>query len=209
MVERRAKKPQQPRWLQGLSQAEHFLKLSSLNLQRQGREMIEHTSLHVSQAVMVGRGLILTETLTELRSPEELDPGIEVRRFDWLLLGSSAKESLEIHGGCGFSRKLLHVISQITYCAARLQQDSDSVVVPITARFLYKDLEEMRQWSTESMAWETAQLMPPVIDRVRTLPSDYIVNSPAVMTNVTAEAWRISSIIYLQCRVFRSVMLSF
>lgn len=43
----------------------------------------------------------------------------------------------QIHGGCGFSKKLLHMMSQITYYAARLQQDPENMVVTVTTQYLY------------------------------------------------------------------------
>lgn len=61
----------------------------------------------------------------------------------------------------------------------------------------------MRQWSTESATWECAKSGPPVIDWVRSRPENYQIDSNASMTDVTAEAWRLAAILYLQCRVFR------
>lgn len=109
----------------------------------------------------------------------------------------------QIHGGCGFSKKLLHVLSQVTYCAARLQQEAESPIVPMTADYLYTELLEMRQWSSESKSWEAAKSDPLMIEWVRSQPEGYQIDSNASMTDVTAEAWRIAAILYLKCRVFR------
>ncbi|KAJ4133363.1 hypothetical protein NW754_016171 [Fusarium falciforme] len=94
-------------------------------------------------------------------------------------------------------------MSQVTYCAARLQQEPDSTIVPITARYLHRELQEMRQWSREGITWEEAQKHPQVIEWVRESPDDTIIDSNQAMTDVTAEAWRLAAIIYLQCRLFR------
>lgn len=100
------------------------------------------------------------------------------------------------------------MISQITYCAARLQQDGNSPVIPITAQYLLRELIEMRQWSRESKDWDTVKSEPAVIESVRCLPQGYLIDSHEDMMAVTAEAWRIASIAYLQCRVLRQVACS-
>lgn len=109
----------------------------------------------------------------------------------------------EIHGGCGFSKKLLFMMSQITYCAARLQQEPESPVIPVTAHYLMRQLLDMRQWSRESIAFDAAQQLPPSIEWVRERANNFVISIDFDMTNVTAEAWRIAAMIYMQCRVFR------
>ena len=159
-------------------------------------------SLGLSQAVIVGRALILTQPMVALPEPATFDPEREVKRFGWLLYGTR-QEMYEIHGGCGLSRKLLHVMSQITYCAARLQQDSETPIVPMTAEYLMTELREMRQWSVESRDWAMAKREPQVFVWVESLPEGFVIDGPQQMTDVTAEAWRFAAIIYLQCRVMR------
>ena len=135
---------------------------------------------------MVGRALILAQMMVPL--PATFDPQVEVSRFGWLVNGSK-KNLHEIHGGCGFSRKLLHMMSQITYCAARLQQDPENVVAPITAKYLLRELLQMRQWSKEFEDQKTAS------DHWLFVPKGYKIDSSADMTQVTAEAWRLATII--------------
>jgi hypothetical protein len=137
-----------------------------------------------------------------LPDPATMDPEIESNRFNWLLYGAE-NDLFEIHGGCGFSKKLLHTMSQVTYCAARLQQEPTSTIVPITARFLMRTLTDMRQWSREGKSWEECQKRAQTIEWVRVIPDDVIVSSKEDMTDVTAEAWRIAAIIYYQCRLLR------
>jgi hypothetical protein len=137
-----------------------------------------------------------------LPSAKSFDPTKEASRFGWLLYGKE-DEMFAIHGGCGFSKKLLHVLSQITYCAARLKQESESPVPPMTARFLLQELQEMRQWNDESGSWERAKAGPQTIEWVRTVPDNYIIDDSNVMTDVTAEAWRLAALVYLQCRALR------
>ena len=138
------------------------------------------TSLHICQTVLVARGIILTQIMTKLPQSENFVPMQESRRFSWLLQASS--ESVwTIHGGCGISPKLLHIMSQINYCAARLNQDEQSVVVPITTRKILQFLNELRPTG----------LAEPIID-------------PATkMIERTAYAWLLTAIIYLRCRVQR------
>jgi hypothetical protein len=142
--------------------------------------------------------------MMELPRPDKFDPEKESTRFGWLLYGTE-EEMYEIHGGCGFCKKLLHVVSQITYCTARLQQDVESPMMPVTIRFLQTELMQMRQWSSETNDWEMAKANPPIIDLVRQQPPDYKIESPTFMTDVTAEAWRIAALLYLQCRALRYV----
>jgi hypothetical protein len=137
-----------------------------------------------------------------LPSPQTFNPEAEAGRFSWLLYGTE-KDMFEIHGGCGFSKKLLHLMSQVTYCAGRLQQEPESTIVPITAKFLLRELSEMRQWSREGKDWELARKYPPTIDWVRDKADEVIIDSNQIMTEVTAEAWRIAAIIYYQCRLLR------
>ncbi|KAH7199091.1 uncharacterized protein B0J16DRAFT_393191 [Fusarium flagelliforme] len=107
-------------------------------------------SLHMSQAVLVAQGIILAQVMSKLPQPERFVPLEESRRFSWLLQASS-EEVWTIHGGCGASPKLLHIMSQINYCAARLHQDGKSIVVPITAKKLLQLLYELK--SGTAYAW--------------------------------------------------------
>lgn len=141
-----------------------------------------------------------------LPSPEELRPLKESSRFGWLLYGNE-DEMYEIHGGCGFSKKLLHSMSQVTYCAARLQQEPTSAIVPITARYLHDELANLRQWSSETVPWTEVQKNPQTIEWVKEKPAGYILSTHQEMSEVTAEAWRLAAIIYLQCRLLRYVAL--
>ncbi|RSL53705.1 hypothetical protein CEP53_007672 [Fusarium sp. AF-6] len=202
LTERRLKKPYKPRWLEGFKQGEYFLQATDPGGRFWKDDNVQYSDLRISQSIIVGRAVILAQPMMALPSPATLDPEVESGRFGWLLYGT-LKDMLEIHGGCGFSKKLLHTMSQVTYCAARLQQEPESTIVPITARFLHRELQEMRQWSREGNAWEEAQNHPQVIEWVRATPDDKIIDSNQAMTDVTAEAWRLAAIIYLQCRLFR------
>jgi hypothetical protein len=202
LTERRLKKPYKPRWLEGFKQGEYFLQATDPGGRFWKDDNVQYSDLRISQSIIVGRAVILAQPMMALPSPATLDPEVESGRFGWLLYGT-LKDMLEIHGGCGFSKKLLHTMSQVTYCAARLQQEPDSTIVPITARYLHRELQEMRQWSREGITWEEAQKHPQVIEWVRESPDDTIIDSNQAMTDVTAEAWRLAAIIYLQCRLFR------
>jgi hypothetical protein len=137
-----------------------------------------------------------------LPEPGSMNPEIEASRFNWLLYGTES-DLFEIHGGCGFSKKLLHTMSHVTYCAARLQQEPETTVVPRTAKFLRRTLTDMRQWSREGKSWEECRQHPQTITWVRDTADDVMISSKEDMTDVTAEAWRIAAIIYYQCRLLR------
>ncbi|VUC21728.1 unnamed protein product [Clonostachys rosea] len=202
LTERRALKPYHPRWLLGFLEAENALQRIDPGTRFWNPDNIQLDSLRIAQSIMVGRAVILAQPMTPLISPQELDPQREASRFGWLLYGTE-KEMYEIHGGCGFSKKLLHVVSQITYCAARLQQEPESPITPMTIRFLLDELQNMRQWSSESRSWDMAKEGDQTIVWVQQQPDGYTINTSADMTDVTAEAWRIAVIVYLQCRGLR------
>ncbi|KAF7533350.1 hypothetical protein G7Z17_g13524 [Cylindrodendrum hubeiense] len=202
LTERRLKKPYTPRWLEGFKQGEHFLHVTDPGGRFWRDNNIQLTNLRISQSIIVGRAVILAQPMMELPSPDNLEPVQESSRFGWLLYGTE-KTMYEIHGGCGFSKKLLHTMSQITYCAARLQQEPEGAIVPITARYLLRELLEMRQWSSESIPWEVTQERPQPIEWIRDMPDDFVIDSDHDMTDATAEAWRFASIIYLQGRLLR------
>lgn len=200
LTEGRRKRPHTPRWLEGFKQGEYFLQVTDPGDRFWKDSNIQIDSLRLSQSIIVGRAVILAQPMMALASSSTLDPKQEAARFGWLLYGDE-ETMYEIHGGCGFSKKLLHTMSQITYCAARLQQERASIAVPITARYLLRQLLEMRQWSRESIPWD--QRGQATIDRIRAKSDDFIIDSHADMTDVTAEAWRFAAIVYLQCRVMR------
>ncbi|KAH7175775.1 fungal-specific transcription factor domain-containing protein [Dactylonectria macrodidyma] len=202
LTERRLKKPYTPRWLEGFKQGEHFLHVTDPGGRFWRDNNIQLSNLRISQSIIVGRAVILAQPMMALTSPIELDPIREASRFGWLLYGTE-RTMYEIHGGCGFSKKLLHTMSQITYCAARLQQEPMSAIVPVTAKYLQRELMEMRQWSRESIPWETARKRPQPIEWIRAKPDHYTIDSDQAMTEATAEAWRFASLIYLQGRLLR------
>ncbi|KAG5925206.1 hypothetical protein E4U53_003355, partial [Claviceps sorghi] len=91
----------------------------------------------------------------------------------------------------------------VTYCASRRHQYADSAAVPVGAQFPDGDLTNVRQRSSESIKLGNGTDDARCWDRIRKLPDDYVVHSSALMTNATAEAWRIAAITYVQSRVMR------
>lgn len=203
-TERRRKRPHSPRWLEGFKQCEHFLESIDEGSRFWSPSNVQSSSLRISQSIIVGRAVVLSQIMTPLKSPYTFDPQKESSRFGWLLYGNM-EDMYEIHGGCGFSKKLLHSLSQISYLAARLYQDPESPVAPLTAKFLLTELLQMRQWSSavDAAPWEEAKGLPQTIEMVRAAPKGYVIDSACHMTEVTAEAWRIAAMIYLQCRALR------
>lgn len=203
LTERRLKTPYHPRWLLGFLQAEACLKATDPGTRFWHTTNVQLSSLRTAQCILVGRAIVLAQPMMPLVDPRNLKPKEEITRFDWLLYGTEA-EVYEIHGGCGFSKKLLHVFGQITYCAARIQQEPESPIMPMTAEFLLEELHTMRQWSREfGRPWSVAKEQTQWIEWIRGKQDYYFVHSDEAMTHVTAEAWRIAAIVYLQCRVFR------
>ncbi|KAI5464724.1 fungal-specific transcription factor domain-containing protein [Mariannaea sp. PMI_226] len=202
LTERRLKKPHLPRWLEGFKQGEHFLHKTDPGGRFWRDNNIQVDSLRLSQSIIVGRAIILAQPMMELPHPSTLIPEQEASRFGWLLYGTEL-DMYEIHGGCGFSKKLLYTISQVTYCAARIQQDPASTITPVTARYLYHELLGMRQWSREVAETGSGQERQQTIAWVKGKPDNYVIHTAQEMTDVTAEAWRIATLIYLQCRVLR------
>ncbi|KAF4125638.1 hypothetical protein GMORB2_0882 [Geosmithia morbida] len=202
LTERRRPKPHLPRWLEGFLRCEFALQMTDPGSRFWQPNNVQLTSLRISQSIIVGRAVILAQPMMPLPEPGDFDPRREAKRFGWLLYGTE-KEMYEIHGGCGFSKRLLYVLSQVTSCASRLMQESESPIAPVTAEFLLKELDGMRQWSNESQSWEIARASLQTIEWVRSLPAGFIINSSSSMTDVTAEAWRVAAIIYLQCRAMR------
>ncbi|KAF4970443.1 hypothetical protein FSARC_2520 [Fusarium sarcochroum] len=183
LTERRRKKPYKPRWLEGFKQGEYFLQETDPGGRYWKDNNVQYDELRISQSIIVGRAVILAQPMMALPSPSTMNPEVEASRFSWLLYGTE-KDMFEIHGGCGFSKKLLHIMSQVTYCAARLQQEPESTIVPITARYLSRELAEMRQWSREGIEWEMARKYPQTIDWVREQKDDVIIDSNIDMTDV-------------------------
>lgn len=202
LVERRRKRPNLPRWLEGFQLCEHFLRKNDNGSRFWHKEHVQTDSLHMSQTVIVGRGLILAQPMMALSSPDTFDYLNEAARFNWLLYGSE-KDAFEIHGGCGFSKRLLHAISQVTCFAARLQQEPKSILLPRMASQLKDQIMNMRQWSPESISFTLSQKTPQPIVWVRQVNSEYRISTPGEMTDVTAEAWRLGVMLYLQCRLLR------
>lgn len=215
---RRRKKPDLPRWLECQLQAERVLQKTDPGARYWRSQNVQISSLRASQSIIVGRAVIISYMMMPLPKGDDFDPGVETARFQWLLYGSE-DEMYAIHGGCGFSKKLLHMISQITYCAARLQQDPESEMVPYTARHLLEQLLGMRQWTpayrgkevviSPQDAWTVVKGAPQIIDWIRSLPPGRTIELRDDMTLVTAEAWRFAIIVYLLCRVMRFVTREF
>ncbi|KAH7319749.1 hypothetical protein B0I35DRAFT_478072 [Stachybotrys elegans] len=202
LVELRRKRPFGPRWLEGFKTCERILQAHDQGVRFWIPSNVQLSSLRSSHFVIVGRALILAQPLVPLPPPADFDAAKESSRFGWLLYGTR-EETYEIHGGCGFSKKLLHVMSQITFWSARLQQERESPMTPAVAVALYQELAGMKQWAPDVIDWESANQYPPPLNILKTLDHDFLVNTPRGITVVTAEAWRIAAMIYHQCRLLR------
>ncbi|KAJ4161587.1 uncharacterized protein LMH87_007618 [Akanthomyces muscarius] len=202
LTERRLQKPYHPRWLVGFTQAEHVLQFTDPGSRFYKEQNVQVSSLRLSQSVIVGRAVILAQLMMPLPPIDTFDPIAETKCFGFLLYGSEA-DMYEIHGGCGFSKRVLHIFSQVAYCSLRILQDAETPIVPITAQMLYEQLLQLHQWSGEYDSWEAAKSRPQPIEWIRQTDENYVIQEAKEMTEVTAEAWRIAGIVYLQCRLFR------
>lgn len=212
-VERRKKHYQRARWLEGFQQCETILhdRDTRDRFWKRDTRKAQLDSLQLSLSICVCRNVILAQPLMHLPDPQTFDSTSEMDRFSWLLTGSE-DDMFAIHGACGFSKMLLYHFSQVTLFAAMSRQADNEDISSIFAEQLLKGLQEMRQYSKESIAperntWEAAKLAEPVIEGVRQRPEDYVIVDRHEMTDVTAEAWRFAAMIYLQCRALRYVCL--
>lgn len=202
LVERRLRRPHQPRWLEGFKQSEYFLRKTDPGSRFWNPENVQMDELRLSQSIIVGRHLILAQPMSSLPHPESFNYEAEVDRFGWLLYGTEA-EMYEIHGGCGFSKRLLYTMAQVTCLAARQIQEPESPMPQMSATHLLKVLNDVRQWSKEGCTWEVAQTQPLPITWISKTSDKYRIDDPVEMTAVTAEAWRLATVLYLQCRLMR------
>lgn len=203
LTERRLKKPFHPRWLTGFKQAEQVLHNTDPGNRFYKDANVQVDALRLSQTILVGRAVILAQPMMMLPNPATFNTTTEASRFGFLLYGSES-DMFAIHGGCGFSKRLLHIFSQVTFCAARMMQDPETPVIPVTAKSLFRSVRDLRQWS-EFCDWDKAQKADQPIKWIREASESYVVGEAAQMTTVTAEAWRIAGMIYLQCRLLRYV----
>ncbi|KAH7303570.1 fungal-specific transcription factor domain-containing protein [Stachybotrys elegans] len=199
--ESRRKTPDPPRWLEGFNNCERIIQRTDQGARFWNKHKTEPTSLRKSLLVTVGNTLILSQILEPLPRPHEFDFKKEEPRFGWLLYGTR-EQTYEIHPGCGFSRKLLHVIRQITFWSARLQQERESPMAQAMTKALYGELNKMKQWAPDVQEWELANAIPMPVDHLKNRPGSQV-NTWKGVALFTAEAWRIAAMIYLQCRLMR------
>ncbi|XWX00701.1 hypothetical protein V2A60_008722 [Cordyceps javanica] len=189
LTERRVQDRYTPRWLTGFRQAERVLQSTEDPESRfycKKSDATQVSALRTSQSVIVGGAVVLAQTMMSVSPLATFDPIAETSRFGFLLHGSEA-DLYEIHGGCGFSRRLLHIFSQVTLCSTRMLQDAETPIVPVTAEALYDHLMEMHQWSGEYDSWEAANSKPQPIEWIRLTDENYVIKEAKQMTEVTAE----------------------
>jgi hypothetical protein len=162
------------------------------------------SSLRVAQSIVVCRAIIISQPMMELTKPEDFMPVEEIQRYEWLL-DDTPEGMLEIQGGCGFSKKLLVVFSNITHLAGMMLQEPRNFSTPMTIQYQLRKLQSMKQWSRETDSFQDASEQSHHIEWVRKVAWEYRIENTRDMTNVTAECWRIAAILYLQCRALRHV----
>ncbi|RSL78767.1 hypothetical protein CEP52_017604, partial [Fusarium oligoseptatum] len=179
--------------LEGYKQCKHFLHQTDPGGQR--------SDLCDTLSVIASCGLLFSQLLAPLADADPLNLPEQATEFDWLRFGND-QETLEIRGGCGLSTRLMHRIAHVSYCVSYLMQKPESIVFQMTPEYLLRGLETTQQWSREYKPWEMAEASQP-IERIRSRPTVMIAESKVEVAEVTAEAWRITAIIYLLCRLLR------
>lgn len=195
--ERRRPKDQVPRWLEGASVACRVLDVTDLGHRYWNPDNVQPSEARVANTIISSRAVIVALTMMPLDQANT-----ENGRFQWLLAQSSEANTRKIHGSCGCSPRLLHRFAQITHLAALLEEDPHSVVVPLTAETILQEIEELRQWSDLSSPYFSTAALLQACDQ-NSDPSIGIVSDKGSMTNLTAEAWRLAAMVYMQCRVLR------
>ncbi|KAH7237839.1 hypothetical protein B0J15DRAFT_516446 [Fusarium solani] len=188
--------------LEGYKQYKHFLHQTNPGGPFWENVAVQRSNLRDALSVIVGRGLIFSQLLAPLPDADLLNLPERATEFNWLLFGNE-RETLEINGGCGLSRQLLHSIAQVSYCVSCLMRKPESIVFQMTPKYLLRDLETTRQWSRGHKSWEMTKESPQPIEWIRSRSTVMITESKVEVAEVTAEAWRITAIIYLLCRLLR------
>ena len=114
--EYRRPKSQVPRWLEGARLASRLLDTTDPGYRYWKPENVQCGSARISNTIIVGRAAILALPMTPLNVINTDD-----NQFGWLLHGTK-RRAREIHGGSGFSPKLLHMFAQITHLAAKMAE---------------------------------------------------------------------------------------
>jgi hypothetical protein len=165
---------------------------------------MQASSLRIAQSIVVCRAIIISQPMMELTKPKDFMPVEESQRYEWLL-DDTREGMLEIQGGCGFSKKLLVTLNNITHCAAMLQEEPRNPSTPDSIKHQLEKLQSMKQWSRETGNFQDASEQSQHIEWIRQVAWEYRIKNTRDMTNVTAECWRIAAILYLQCRALRYV----
>ncbi|KAI8710506.1 hypothetical protein NCS52_01567700 [Fusarium sp. LHS14.1] len=202
-VQQRHGKPGSPSWLEGYKQCKSFLHQTNPGGPFWENVAVQRSHLRDALSVIVGRGLIFSQLLAPLPDADLFNPPEQATEFNWLLFGNE-RETLEVHGGCGLSTRLMHSIARVSYCVSCLMQKPESTVFQMTPEYLLLDLETTRQWSREYKSWEMAEESPQPIEWIRSRSNIMMTESKEEVAEVTAEAWRITAIIYLFCRLLRN-----
>jgi hypothetical protein len=190
----------EPLWLQGFRLAGDLLDTSDTGIEFWEPEGDPIRPLRTSQAVVAGFGVVLSQPMMELPESKTFDFEKDLGRLSWLMRrdseGDLLKQIHEIHGACGLSRRLILFFDQITCLAANLKQKSSDQSVLEISISLFDMLGQLRQWSRE-WKWDERSDVLGCIDEGRP------VQTAEMMTKIVAESWRITAMLYLQCRLFR------
>ncbi|PNH42702.1 hypothetical protein VD0002_g10098, partial [Verticillium dahliae] len=195
--ERRRSKKEVPRWLEGAQVACKVLDVTDPGHRYWHVNNVQPSDARVANTVITSRAVVLALPMTRLNKASS-----DSTHFQWLLLQSTEENSRKIHGACGCAPRLLHRFALITHLAALIEEEPESIVLPVGADAVAEELNEFRQWSElnrESHSSVEALLRNCDLQ----LNPQGIVTNKASMTDLTAEAWRLAAIIYLHCRLSR------
>lgn len=207
--ERRRPKFEQPRWLQGAQTACDILNRTDSGYRYWANNRLRPSDDRTANAIISSRVVILALPMTPLAYIST-----DNERFQFLLAHATEPDTRQIHGACGCSPRLLHRLAQITYITTLLSEDNDSPILPVTAKQILRELENLRQWCDLGDEYHTvwgysvaegyASTEALLADCDRNIsPAKGVVQDVAGMTYLTAEAWRLAAIVYAQCRLLR------
>jgi hypothetical protein len=159
------------------------------------QENVQYNSTRTSNANMLALIDIMAMCVIQL-DPDNFEP------HPWLLAGTEA-EATKIYGGTGLSPKLLHIFAQVTHLCGLMQQDRDSLVLPLGAKRIEDKLFNFRQWTAPSSGPQDTHQSPEALLDACILDNDGLAMTDYDVTHLGGEAWVQAARLYLQFRFFK------
>ncbi|KAM0331596.1 hypothetical protein ACHAQA_003275 [Verticillium albo-atrum] len=133
--EYRRSKKEVPRWLEGGEIACKVLEATDPGHRYWVASNVQISNARAANAIITSRAVILALLMTPLDTASS-----NSKRFQWVLSQSSEEDSRKVHGACGCAPRLLHRFSLITHIAAQIDEEPDSILLPIAAEYVANEL---------------------------------------------------------------------